>query len=110
MNNFCFPDPRDPNLHYTITAGDHERWSNAIAANKATVYNPPMKLFSFWTVERGAINRESRMPIKQSTAQQTKSSLECLESMQQKMQERLMEAKLMDQMDSLEDKRDRREE
>lgn len=109
-DNYCFPDPTERTKHFNITAVQHEAWANAISNGEATIQNPPVKMLRYWEEHQGALNRQSRQPARQTFIQQTKSSLERLAEMQQQMHERMLEARMYDQMDALEEKQERREE
>src|SRR5699024_1828578 len=73
------------------------------------IQNLLVKILHYWEEHQGALNRHSRQPARQTFIQQTKSSLERLAEMQQQMHERMLEVRMYDQMDALEQKQKRRE-
>ncbi|KAJ8097981.1 hypothetical protein POJ06DRAFT_285814 [Lipomyces tetrasporus] len=85
-------------------------WSNSIASGEATIQLPPIKLLRYWEQNQGNINRLSRQPAKQTAIQQTRSTMERLAEMQQRMQEQMLQQRVFDQIEALEEKQERREE
>jgi hypothetical protein len=66
-SKFCYPDLSERLKHYNITAPQNESWASAISRSEATIHSPPIKIWQYWQIQ-GTINRESREPLKRSTA------------------------------------------
>ncbi|KKA22226.1 hypothetical protein T310_3744 [Rasamsonia emersonii CBS 393.64] len=109
-NNYCFPDPTDPNLHYNITAAQHEMWANSIASGEATLQQPPYKLIRYWEREQGPITRQSRQPFKAVFPTANQDSNGAPNGDATADAEQMLQARMMDQLEAMEEKQERREE
>jgi hypothetical protein len=57
---YCFPDPRDPQSHFSITAVQQKTWAQCISTGECTIQQPPMKLWMYWLSDQGPITRDSK--------------------------------------------------
>ena len=108
-NNFCFVDPVERTKHYNMTVAQQEAWASAMSRGEATLLNPPSKLYRYWVQEQGGITRNSREPTKVSATRETRFSIDRLMDMQEKMQEQIMQSRMMDHMDQLQERQERRD-
>ena len=108
-HNFCFPDLDDKTKHYNITAPQHDSWANAISRGKATLVNPPLKLWNYWQ-NSGSISRESREPAKKTAAILQREKMDILLEIQNKSFDLMMQQRMMDSMEAMEEKQECREE
>jgi hypothetical protein len=76
---YCYPDPRDPHTHFSITAVQQKTWAQCISTGECTVQQPPLKLWMYWMSDQGPITRESKVSSRKNFQEQTKDSLASLQ-------------------------------
>jgi hypothetical protein len=104
---YCYPDPRDPHTHFSITAVQQKTWAQCISTGECTVQQPPLKLWMYWMSDQGPITRESKVSSRKNFQEQTKDSLA---SLQEQVERSRLQSQLLAEQDRLTQHAERQEE
>jgi hypothetical protein len=104
---YCYPDPRDPYTHCSITAVQQKTWAQCISTGECTIQQPPMKLWMYWVSDQGPITRDSKASDRKTFQQQTKDSLE---SLQEQVERSRLQSQLLAEQERLTQHAERQEE